>query len=64
MKTSQITLAYAKERLEDLLNECLASMNQDGSFKITQIDLEQNKCTVEFNVHIDEKNDSICFRGP
>jgi hypothetical protein len=36
------------KKLETLLNECLNSYNQEGTFKITFIDEESGKGTAEF----------------
>jgi len=35
-------------KLEDMLDECLRSSNQEGTFKITDVDIDKGKGTATF----------------
>ena len=52
-----------KEMLEDMLNQCLASYNQEYSFKTTSIDLEKGKMHVEFNIVAIPQENYVGFQG-
>ncbi len=52
-----------KQHLEDLLNDCLESCNQERSFTVTSIDLDAATFNVEFNITYVEEDDYIGFAG-
>lgn len=54
---------HVKKELSELLNECLRSANQDGSFVIKELDLKEGKCIIEFNVVIIPEDNYIGFQG-
>ena len=51
------------EELADMLHELLRYGNQEGSFKVTGINLETMKFNVEFNIHVVEEDNYIGFAG-
>ena len=51
------------EILSNILDECLASANQDGSFEVVSVDLERMKLTVEFDIVVVEEDNYIGFAG-
>ncbi len=52
-----------KNRLSDMLEECLESCNQDGSFIVKYVDLKNMKFCVEFDIVKVEEDDYIGFAG-
>lgn len=52
-----------KSRLEDLLNECLESCNQERSFTVTNVDLDAGIFSVDFNIAVVEEDGYIGFAG-
>lgn len=52
-----------KKMLEDMLNDCLESYNQEYSFQITGIDLEKGKMQVEFNIVAVPEDNYVGFQG-
>lgn len=52
-----------KKMLEDILNDCLESYNQEYSFQITGIDLEKGKMQVEFNIVAVPEDNYVGFQG-
>lgn len=59
----KITEEIVKNKLTDLLNECLESMNQEYSFKVKSVDLENMKMNVDFEIIIVEEDEYIGFQG-
>jgi hypothetical protein len=57
------TAEEIKKILTDLLNECLASGNQEHSFTVTGIDLEKMKFSVEFDIVQIPEDGYIGFSG-
>lgn len=49
--------------LQNLLNECLDSCNQENSFTIKAIDFDTMKLTVEFDIVEIEEDDYVGFAG-
>lgn len=49
--------------LKNMLDECLESMNQDGSVRSLEYDPETQTCTVKMTVHIVEEDEYIGFQG-
>jgi len=58
-----MNIEEAKFRLTDLLNECLESANQEHSFEVTSIDMDNLKFNVSFNIVIVEEDNYIGFQG-
>lgn len=52
-----------QETLSNLLDECLATANQEKSFRVTRIDLENMKFTVEFDIVEVPEDNYIGFTG-
>lgn len=52
-----------KASLTQLLDECLEGMNQENSFKVTGIDLNTMKLSVDFDIVIVEEDDYVGFAG-
>ena len=50
MKLNNLTKEQAKDSLIDLLDDLLRSGNQDGSVVSSELDVENEKLTVVFNV--------------
>lgn len=59
----KINEEIVRSALGNLLNECLESANQEYSFKIKNVDLENMKFDVEFNIVIVEEDNYIGFNG-
>ena len=53
----------AEARLAYLLDECLSSMKQENSFQVREVDLENMKMLVEFNIVTVPEDDYIGFSG-
>lgn len=51
------------EDLQDILDECLESGNQEGSFKIKSIDLEKRTGVAEFTIAIDDEGNVLGFNA-
>jgi hypothetical protein len=49
--------------LTDILNDCLSSANQEYSFKVDKVDLENEKFQVTFNIVQVEDDNYIGFQG-
>lgn len=60
---NELTEARVKEELSTLLNECLASYNQDYSFEVKNVDLKNMKLTVDFNIVVVDEDKYIGFVG-
>jgi len=63
MELNKHNAEEVKRHLEDLLNECLESCNQERSFTVTDIDLDAATFSVEFNIAYVEEDDYIGFAG-
>lgn len=59
----ELSKEEVKEILEDLLNECLASYNQEHSFTVTNVDLDAGKFSVDFDIVVVESDKYIGFAG-
>lgn len=59
----ELSKEEAKSRLEDLLNDCLESCNQERSFTVTNVDLDAGVFSVDFNIAVVEEDDYIGFAG-
>jgi hypothetical protein len=52
-----------KATLTELLNECLAGQYQDNSFTVTNVDLDNMKFSVDFDIVEVPEDDYIGFQG-
>ena len=59
----KITKEGVERDLTDMLNECLESANQEGSFEVTSVDLKNMKFNVSFNIVVVEEDEYIGFQG-
>jgi len=59
----EITKEIVEQALESLLNDCLASENQEYSFKVLDTNLNTGKFTVEFDIVIIEEDNFIGFHS-
>lgn len=51
------------ETLCNLLDDCLASANQEHSYNVLSVDLKRMKLTVEFDIVVFEDDNYIGFAG-
>ena len=58
-----LTEEDVKAVLTDLLNDCLSSANQEYSFEVKKVDLDNMKFTVEFNIVTVPEDNYIGFQG-
>jgi len=54
---------FIEEQLEEILNECLESYNQDGSIESLTYDENTQKCTVILSTHFVPEDNYIGFSG-
>ena len=58
-----ITEQIVEDSLIEMLDGLLSRGNQEGSFEVKKVDLENMKFTVEFNIVIVEDDNYIGFQG-
>lgn len=56
-------LKEVTDSLTDLLEDCLEYANQNGSFKVLDVDLKRGKFIVEFDIVEVPEDDYIGFQG-
>jgi hypothetical protein len=59
----KLTEEQVKKHLTDFLNDLLEYGNQEYSFEVTSVDLENMKFNVSFNIVVVEEDDYVGFQG-